>query len=182
MRETCVNTHAVNERLDVTDLARLHAALGEPPPRPGRSLAEVEEALGVQLPGDYAAFALEYGDTTVDDYLFLYGPATLVRTAQQRGATLGRIAQRLGASPHTILPTAGGMLLWGSTVEGDALFLIDRGERWTVSAFVRQRGQWYQSDQTLMDWLLGALDNDASPPWLPVWEDTHHVTVMSSAA
>ena len=60
-----------------------------------------------------------------------------------------------------------------------AHFLIDRGDRWTVSAFVRQRGQWYQSDQTLIDWLLGALDNDASPPWLPLWEDTHRVTVMT---
>ena len=172
----------MNERLDVSDLARLRAALGEPPTQPERSLTEVEDALGVQLPGDYAAFALAYGDTAVDDYLFLYGPSTLVRTAQQRGATLGRIAQRLGASPHAVLPAEGGMLLCGSTVEGDALFLVNRGERWTVSAFVRQRGQWYQSDQTLIDWLLGALDNDASPPWLPLWEDTHRVTVMTSAA
>ena len=164
----------------MTDLARLRALLGEPPNQPQRSLDTVREALGVELPEEYAAFALAYGDLTVDEYLLFYGPASLVRCAHQQGPTLERIAQRLSASPHAVLPSPGGMLLWGATVEGDSLFLVNRCEkRWTVSAFVRQRGDWYESDQTLIDWLHTALTNDTSPPWLPAWESTHELAAFS---
>jgi hypothetical protein len=181
MRDTtCTLEHKLIEGPDMVDLARLRVLLGEPPNQPERSLDTVREAMDVDLPDEYAAFALAYGDLAVDEYLLFYGPASLLRSAHQQGPTLERIAEGLGASPHAVLPSPGGMLLWGATVEGDSLFLVDRGDkRWTVSAFVRQRGIWYESDQTLIDWLHTALTNDTSPQWLPAWESTHELATFS---
>jgi hypothetical protein len=59
-------------------LERLRQLLPPPadPVEPGRpdGWAEVETAIGTQLPGDFKAFTELYGSGMVDDFLYLFNP------------------------------------------------------------------------------------------------------------
>ncbi|MEU3660971.1 hypothetical protein AB0E77_14645 [Streptomyces sp. NPDC032940] len=78
------------------------------------------------------------------------------------------------AIPRKVLPDVGGMLHWGHSIEGDQFFLEDRGGgKWTVSAFRRNWGDWYESDETLVNWLLGVFHGHTASEWMPEWPRDH---------
>jgi hypothetical protein len=74
-----------------------------------------------------------------------------------------------------ILPSAGGVLLWGNTLEGDQLFLVPRtGGVWTVSAFRRNWHDVYDSGLEFGEWFYRALGGEICTDWLPVWPPIPH--------
>ncbi|WP_369226289.1 hypothetical protein AB5J52_36570 [Streptomyces sp. R39] len=148
----------------------LAPVLGPPPQRAAGTFQAPEREWGVALPEEYADFGSAYGDATISDFIFVCGP----RTLQSYAARMGPRMERSPFVPGEVLPTKGGMLLWGNTVEGDQLFLVDRGDgRWTVAAFRRNWADWYESDLTLLDWLRQALTGQIATDWLPVWPRRH---------
>ena len=146
--------------------------LGLPPERATGTFDALEREWGVTLPEEYVDFGRAYGDATITDFIFVCGPGTLAWYA----ATMGPRMERNPFVPGEVLPAKGGMLLWGNTLEGDQLFLVDRGDgRWTVSAFRRNWADWYRSDLTLLDWLRQALSGEIATDWLPEWPRRHTV-------
>lgn len=95
-----------------------------------------------------------------------------------------RMGPRLERSPYVpgaVLPTAGGMLLWGNTIEGDQLFLVDRGTAgWTVSAFRRNWADWYESRLNHTEWLRAALSGEIATDWLPEWPKRHTLEIFTA--
>ena len=147
--------------------------LGLPPERAAGTFDALQGEWGVTLPEEYVDFGRAYGDATITDFIFVCGPGTLAWYAENMGPRM----ERNPSVPGEVLPTEGGMLLWGNTLEGDQLFLVDQGDgRWTVSAFRRNWADWYESDLTLLEWLRQALTGEIATDWLPEWP-RHHTVV-----
>lgn len=143
--------------------------LGDPL-RSNDDVAGVLAEWNVAAPPAYIEFANGYGDAMLDGYIFFAGAKSLASLANG----IGRDLEASDSVPGVVLPTRGGMLLWGHTVEGDQLFLVQRdASEWTVSAWLRQRATWYESELTIVEWLEIAFDNERSPNWLPLWPETH---------
>jgi hypothetical protein len=110
-----------------------------PPPadpvEPGRpdGWAEVEAAIGTQLPGDFKAFTELYGSGMVDDFLYLFNPFAadqdgnlLVEKDRVLAAyrqTRARFPDRLSLPPF---PEEGGVLPLGRTENGDELYWVTK--------------------------------------------------------
>jgi hypothetical protein len=116
-------------------LERLRRLLPPPadPVEPGRpdGWAEVEAAVGTQLPGDFKAFTELYGSGMVDDFLYLFNPFAagqdgnlLVEKDRVLAAyrqTRARVPDRLVLPPF---PEEGGVLPLGRTENGDELYWV----------------------------------------------------------
>lgn len=130
-------------------------------------IREIGLQWGVELPDDFTQIMGLYGDLLISGYLYLRGASTLNSDTAQRMREMleaGRTVQ------YKILPSAGGALLWGHTVEGDQLLLVPRpGGSWSVSAFRRNWHDVYDSDLSFSDWLYGALRGEVADDWLPAW-------------
>ena len=127
-------------------LERLRQLLPPPadPVEPGRpdGWAEVEAAIGTQLPGDFKAFTERYGSGTVDDFLYLFNPfasgqdGNLVvekdRVLAAYRQTRARFPDRLPLPPF---PEEGGVLPLGRTENGDELYWVTEGhpDDWSVA-------------------------------------------------
>jgi hypothetical protein len=150
--------------------------LGEPRNTAPDALENLQREWGVTFPAEYVAFANGYGDASVSEFIFVFGPRTLASYAE----SMGPLLEDTPDVPGTVLPKPGGMLLWGNTAEGDQLCLVDRGDgRWTVSAFRRGWGDWYDSELTVVDWFRGVLTEEVAADWFPEWDETHTVEVMA---
>ena len=120
-------------------LERLRQLLPPPadPVEPGRpdGWAEVEAALGTELPSDFKAFTERYGSGTVDDFLYLFNPFArgqdgnlLVERDRVLAAyrqTRARFPDRLALPPF---PEPGGLLPLGRTDNGDELYWVTDGD------------------------------------------------------
>jgi hypothetical protein len=118
-------------------LERLRQLLPPPadPVEPGRpdGWAEVEAAIGTQLPGDFKAFTELYGSGMVDDFLYLFNPFAagqdgnlLVEKDRVLAAyrqTRARFPDRLPLPPF---PEEGGVLPLGRTENGDELYWVTK--------------------------------------------------------
>jgi hypothetical protein len=116
-------------------LERLRQLLPPPadPVEPGRpdGWAQVEAALGTQLPSDFKAFTEQYGSGMVDDFLYLFNPFAagqdgnlLVEKDRVLAAyrqTRARFPDRLVLPPF---PEEGGVLPLGRTENGDELYWV----------------------------------------------------------
>ena len=152
-----------------TDLTPL---LG-PPVRSGEEglLRQVADEWGVEFPEDFLRIAGAYGDVAVSGYIFLCG----ARNIRSYGEGMGKLVMESDTVPCPVLPSPGGALIWGNTIEGDQLFLVDRGEgRWTVSAFRRGWADWYDTDLEFGPWFRGVLASEIETDWMPEWEDPPH--------
>jgi len=97
--------------------------------------AEVEAALGTELPGDFKAFTERYGSGTVDDFLYLFNPfaagqdgnllAEKDRVLAGYRQTRARFPERLPLPPF---PDPGGVLPLGRTDNGDELYWVTQGD------------------------------------------------------
>ncbi|MFJ3913883.1 hypothetical protein [Streptomyces vinaceus] len=109
----------------------------------------------------------------IDEFLFIYGP----RSTREMGEWMSDYVARGESSVivEPVLPTPGGMFMWGHTIEGDRLFLVPRGEGepWTVSAFRRNWGDWHGTQMPLEEWLVKAFRGAIETTWLPEWPSRH---------
>ncbi len=139
-----------------------------PPIRPNEEpdVLEIGRSWGVSFPEDFCNFMGSYGDSVISEFIFLCG----MRKLESYSAGMGRKLEKSDSVPVTVLPSCDGALLWGNTIEGDQLFLVRRATgQWTVSAFRRQWGDWYESDIEFSDWLYSVLTGSEGTEWLPDW-------------
>ncbi|MDL2082235.1 hypothetical protein QNN03_38120 [Streptomyces sp. GXMU-J15] len=155
----------------MSSLHQLKQLLGVPRDKQEGSLAPVEEFFGIELPAETKECLSLYGDLLISDFIAVYGPEFIT----EKNAWMREfLKDGHSVIPKGVLPDAGGMLYWGHSVEGDGFFLEDRGGgRWTVSAFRRNWGDWYQSDDNLVDWLVGVFSGRIAADWMPEWPDIH---------
>jgi hypothetical protein len=152
------------------------SVLGEPlRPADTTALEALGALWGVDLPRDFVRFLAAYGDSVISDYLTLYGPRTLGFGGEFFGPGLPDWSAVDNEDSVPILPTAGGLLLCGSTVEGDMLCLKQAEPgRWTVSVSVRNWYEWRDYDLDFTDWFHFALTGQICQDWLPEWEPLPH--------
>ncbi|WP_181802246.1 hypothetical protein [Streptomyces shenzhenensis] len=139
-----------------------------PPVRSGeeRLIETVAKEWGVEFPPDFISVAGAYGDALICEYLFFCG----ARNLRSYAAGMGRKLEASRTVPHLVLPSPGGALVWGNTVEGDQLFLVHRGDgRWTVSAFRRGWADWYDTDLEFGEWFPRMLAGEIETDWMPEW-------------
>lgn len=129
----------------------------------------IQQDWQVEFDADYVRLCNSYGDLVVEDYLRIYGPKSLRERAVALGPTQEKIQSRIGRSQAAVLPSRGGALIWGSTVEGDVLYLVPEGELWRVAAFRRNWGDWYESDLGILEWLVAMLQQEICTDWMPEW-------------
>lgn len=156
----------MEQNADLVPLLGRPVRLGE-----GPVLAEIGKAWGVIFPGDFVSIAADYGDVVISDFIFFCG-ARKIRSYAER---MGRRVEQSDAVPCRVLPSPGGALLWGNTVEGDQLFLVDRGGgRWTVSAFRRGWADWHETDLEFGEWFPAVLAGEMETDWMPEWPPLPH--------
>lgn len=130
----------------------------------------VGQAFGVELPSDVREVLALYGDLLISDFLFLYGPEFAV----EKGVRMSDFVRDGHPDiPRPVLPDEGGMFFFGHTVEGDNLFLEERGGQWRVSAFRRGWADWWESELLLVDWLVGVFEGREAADWMPEWPARH---------
>jgi hypothetical protein len=138
------------------------------PVRPGEGplLAAIGKEWGVSFPRDFVEISGIYGDVVICEYLLFCGGRSIRAYADLMAAAM----EESKTVPCRVLPSPGGALLWGNTIEGDQLFLIDRGEgRWTVSAFRRGWADWYDTDMEFGEWFPRMLAGEIETDWMPEW-------------
>ncbi|MEU7602466.1 SMI1/KNR4 family protein [Streptomyces sp. NPDC041003] len=144
------------------------------PVRPADEDAPVIEAVArdwsVVLPPDYVAVASAYGDVMISGYLYFFGARGLRAYGERQAPTAPS-----PSVPYPVLPTSGGVLAFGHTIEGDRLFLVPhRDGSWTVSAFRRGWADWHDTGLGFGEWFRGALAGVLATDWLPEWEPGPH--------
>jgi hypothetical protein len=147
------------------------------PLRPGdvTELEALGTLWGVTLPHDFLEIASAYGDSTISGYLTFNGPRTLGFKGELFGPGLPDWNVLYDRDGIAVLPTPGGMLLRGSTIEGDMLCLKRRESgRWTVSASLRDWFEWRDYDLEFSDWFYLALLGRIGEDWLPEWGPLPH--------
>ncbi|NEA81235.1 SMI1/KNR4 family protein [Actinospica acidiphila] len=148
----------------MSSVERLREVLGVPPGVVDRGdFDAVEASLGVELPPEVKGVCSLYGDTLISEYM------------TEKSLWVSELV-REGHSviSRAVLPDAGGMLHWGHSVDGDKFFLEHRGgSHWAVSAFRRDWADWYESDETLIDWLVGVFTGSVAQDWMPEWPTAH---------
>jgi hypothetical protein len=146
--------------------------LGAPVRQADGALIEViGQFWSVSLPSDYVEIIGAYGGTSISGYMYLCGSQTL----ESYAARMGPLLEKSRTVPYSVLPTEGGALLWGNTLEGDQLFLVphDSGT-WTVSVFRRNWHDFIETDMCFSDWLYLALTGEIGTDWLPEWGPLPH--------
>ncbi|MGY4925645.1 hypothetical protein [Streptomyces sp. 900105755] len=147
--------------------AELVRLLGQPSrPDSKAALEEVAADWGVTFPRHFVGIAGSFGDVVVCEYLLLCGGPGLRGYAHLMAARM----EEPSTVPCKVLPSSGGALLWENTVEGDQLFLVDRGGgRWTALAFRRNWHDWHDMDMEFGEWLPRVLAGEVETDWMPEW-------------
>jgi hypothetical protein len=151
----------------VRDLLDFRPLLGEPLRAGGEAeLLRLEQHWGVSLPSDFRALLAAYGDATWEGYFQVSGPRSLGFV----GSLYESVADWDEGEEFDLLPEDGGLLLWGSTAEGDMLCLEPAGERWRVLVSSKVMGQIVRHEMDFGDWLYAALTGVIDTDWLPLLE------------
>ena len=128
-------------------LERMPAILS--PPRHPRAAGspsawrDAEKQLGTSLPTDYKGFVRRYGSGYIDDFLWVFSPfedhanVNLLRQLDEQREVHRLLRDALGDDemPFGFSPDPGGLLPWGRTDDGDALYWVTRPpdpDRWPV--------------------------------------------------
>ncbi|MFF8841396.1 SMI1/KNR4 family protein [Streptomyces sp. NPDC015127] len=106
-----------------------------------------ENVLGTPLPADYKRLVETYGWGEFCDYLNLrtpFGTREHNRLEWQRGTPSGTPERDRERHPYPLHPAAGGLLVWGTTIDADWLCWLTEGapESWPV--VVWSRDGWYE--------------------------------------
>jgi hypothetical protein len=150
-------------------LERLRQLLPPPadPVEPGRpdSWAEVEAAIGTQLPTDFKAFTELYGSGMVDDFLYLFNPFAAGKDGNlliEKDRVLAAYRQSRARFPDRLplppFPEEGGVLPLGRTENGDELYWVTQRDPddWPV-ALLESRAALLEVHHTPVTGLLAAL-------------------------
>src|ERR1043165_8598545 len=111
--------------LTMASLEDLKGILGPSPWTEQRNFASVELEWGISIPPDVKKVGLLYGDSLVSDFLFIFGPITMAPKGNWMSAYVSEGKAR--KIPRPVIPESEGMLHWGHSIDGDRLFLEDRG-------------------------------------------------------
>ncbi|WP_331721156.1 hypothetical protein [Streptomyces sp. NBC_00454] len=137
----------------------------------GELIEAIARNWSVEFPADFVEVAGAYGDTSISEYIYFCG----ARTLKEYANGMGRLLEESRTVPHLVLPTSGGALVWGNTIEGDQLFLVPHDDgSWTVSAFRRAWADWHDTTLGFSDWFHQALAGEIGTDWLPEWNAEIH--------
>lgn len=103
----------------------------------------IQRYLGTRLPIDYKRFINTYGSGQAGEFLWVYNPFSkgylnlLERVFSDLGS-LRAIKAEFGLDqvPYPLYAEPGGLLPWGHTINGDALYWLTNGEnpdQWTIA-------------------------------------------------
>jgi hypothetical protein len=150
-------------------LERLRQLLPPPadPVEPARpdGWAEVEAAIGTQLPGDFKAFTELYGSGMVDDFLYLFNPFAAGKDGNllvEKDRVLAAYRQTRAQFPDRLslppFPEEGGVLPLGRTENGDELYWVTARDPddWPV-ALLESRAAFLEVHPMPVTGLLAAL-------------------------
>lgn len=150
------------------DLDEFAPVLGAPLRPADTSVLEALQALwGVELPVGFLQVLTAYGDSTIAGFLILYGPRTLGFVGENDGPGLADWEILDDQDSIPIRPSPDGLVLWGSTAEGDELCLKQIDDRWIVAASLRHYFEWRDYDLEFTDWLHQVLTGRICEDWMP---------------
>ena len=183
-------------RRDVARFAEL-AGMACGPSEPSFPWASSKQEIGFEFPADYREFIDAFGPGELRGYLYVEAPWSrygspqaepdfcgfLSSTADELAPVFQKMRQDDPAlSPYPFRPEPGGLLCWGSTVQGDYFFWLTSGDdpmEWPVIVWFR--GQfpdtpWRRYNMRFVAFLLHALsgvDRDLHDlldwPAEPIW-------------
>jgi hypothetical protein len=124
----------------------------------------VENQLG-KLPADYKAFVERFGTGTINSFIYILNPASrnpylnLAREVDQILGSLRELRKSGEPSPYPLHPEPGGLLPFGKTDNGDALFWLTRDEpdKWPVVVNAARDPAYEKFERNATDFLEGIL-------------------------
>lgn len=137
----------------------------------------VFSGLETGLPDDYVALAESYPRLQIGRFLSVTAPAPGAETDFVEGARMDLagaedMSQRDMFGGHPVFPEPGGLLRWGSSIDGDEFHWNTEGtpNEWTVVVAGRN-DDWYHHEGSLTSYLAGlcsgAVAPDGLPPYFP---------------
>ncbi len=131
----------------------------------------VEAELGTALPQDYKDFVRLYGSGYFMQFLGIDVPRSRNPNLrlELRVRTIGDYFVHDGEPPYPLWPSAGGLLPFGGTDNGDDLFWLARGAPadWRVVVYDRGFGEFEVFEFGLTDFLAGLATGEILPEEFP---------------
>jgi hypothetical protein len=126
--------------------------------------AAIEEQFG-KLPADFKAFLEGYGSGTIDHFIWVLNPVSSnrhlnwVRAKEPILAALRELREGGEPCPYPLYPEAGGLLPFGKTDNGDALFWQTIGDpnQWPVIVNAARDPSYEKFDCNMTAFLDGIL-------------------------
>ena len=130
------------------------------------SWAEVEGALGTQLPEDFKGFIEHYGSGTIDHFISILNPFSirptlnLLEQSKRQLDTLRELHEFGEQNPFELYPAEGGLLPVAMTDNGDIIHWLTSGHRgeWTIVVNEARSPDYQQFACELTDFLTGIID------------------------
>ena len=127
--------------------------------------AAIEAELGLTLPQDIIEFALVYGSGTFSLQFGVYNPfdpgyVTFVRDISaifaEKKAECGNLRV-----PYAIFPQAGGLLCWGTDLNGSEMFWLTEGpsDSWPIVLWDRDYGRFERWEMPMTEFLVAVFSN-----------------------
>jgi hypothetical protein len=134
----------------------------------------ITEETGIALPPDFVDLAEAYPPFTVDEFLGLHIPEPgeeryFVSGARRLLANLASLHDSGMSHGYVPFPEAGGLVPWGSSVDGDVFYWRTNGgdpQRWTVLVSGRN-DDWCEFKGGLTEYLAGLVSGAVMPDGLP---------------
>ena len=148
-----------------------------PPARPvdnpePLSWGPVTSSLGERLPSDYMRFVELYGSGEIDGYLTVFNPFStppypdfFSEVIMNLSSLRAVRAEDPDAVPYPLYFEPGGLLPWGSSIDGDIFcWLTDHAisDRWRTVALLRN-GSVFEYDTGVVGFLAGAIRGTLEP-------------------
>ena len=128
---------------------------------------EVERELGLELPADYKEFATRFGAGHFrDGYLWVVVPTgegprlNFFESLYQNMGILAEVRSSGIKVPYPLYPDKGGLIPWGSTVDGDVFYWITEHhdpDHWAVVVNEVRADNWFESDRSMTQLLYAIL-------------------------
>ncbi|MFE1268400.1 hypothetical protein [Streptomyces sp. NPDC058758] len=129
--------------------------------------------LGTQLPDDYVGLAQSYPRLKIGRFLTVTAPAPgyeegFVESARMDLAGAEEMSQKGMTGGYPVFPAPGGLLRWGSSIDGDEFHWRTEGQpnQWTVVVAGRN-DDWFHHEGSLTSYLSGLCSGTVPPYGLP---------------
>ncbi|MFE7244731.1 hypothetical protein [Streptomyces sp. NPDC057580] len=133
----------------------------------------VFDGLRTGLPDDYITLAESYPRLEIGQFLFVTSPAPggeagFVEAKKEDLAGAEDMAQKGMLGGYPAFPESGGLLLWGSSIDGDEFYWRTEGQpnEWTVVVAGRN-DDWFHYEGSLTGYLAWLCSGTAVPHGLP---------------